>query len=103
MLKDGDVKTACQTACPTSAIVFGNAVDKESVVARINEENKLRSFHVLELLHVLPNITYMAKIRNTDEEDANWAGEHGAEEHKDAGHDKKEDHMPAATKPEETH
>jgi molybdopterin-containing oxidoreductase family iron-sulfur binding subunit len=103
MLKDGDVKTACQTACPTNAIVFGNAVDKESAVARINKENKLRSYHVLEQLHVLPNITYMAKIRNTDDDDANWAGEHGANEHKEAGHGTKEEHMPAATKPEETH
>lgn len=97
-LKGDDVKTACQTACPTDAIVFGNAVDKDSSVAKVREENKLRSFHVLEQLHVLPNVTYMAKIRNTDEEDSNWSGEHH-----DEGHDNKGDHMPAATKPEETH
>lgn len=97
-LKGDDVKTACQTACPTDAIVFGNAVDKDSSVAKVREENKLRSFHVLEQLHVLPNVTYMAKIRNTDEEDSNWSGE----QH-DEGHDNKGDHMPAATKPEETH
>jgi molybdopterin-containing oxidoreductase family iron-sulfur binding subunit len=98
MLKGDDVKTACQTACPTNAIVFGNAVDKESSVAKGREENKLRSFHVLEQLHVLPNVTYMAKIRNTDEEDSNWSGEHH-----DEGHDNKGDHMPAATKPEGSH
>lgn len=97
-LRGDDVKTACQTACPTNAIVFGNAVDKNSSVAKVREENKLRSFHVLEQLHVLPNVTYMAKIRNTDEEDTNWSGEHH-----DEGHDNKGDHMPAATKPEETH
>ena len=97
MLKDGDVKTACQTACPTNAIVFGNAVDKETAVAKVRDENKQRTYHVLEQLHVLPNVTYMAKIRNTDEDDSNWAGEHGGEEH--AGGE----HMPAATKPEETH
>ncbi|MGQ0739497.1 MAG: TAT-variant-translocated molybdopterin oxidoreductase [Bacteroidota bacterium] len=100
MLKDGDAKTACQTACPTEAIVFGNAVDKTSAVAKIREENKQRSFQVLEQLHVLPNVTYMAKIRNTDEEDHYWGGEHAAAEHKETG---KEEHMPAATNPEESH
>ncbi len=99
MLQDGDAKTACQTACPTNAIVFGNAYDKTSAISKIREENKQRSFHVLEQLHVLPNISYMAKIRNTDEEDKHWGG-HGGK--KVAGHGTDE-HMPAATKPEETH
>jgi molybdopterin-containing oxidoreductase family iron-sulfur binding subunit len=98
MLKGDDVRTACQTACPTNAIVFGNAVDSKSSVAKVREENKQRSFQVLEQLHVLPNVTYMAKIRNTEEEDPHWGGEHVAEETKVDG-----DHMPAATKPEESH
>ena len=103
-LKDGDVKSACQTACPTNAIVFGNAVDPESAVAKVQAENKQRTFHVLEQLHVLPNVTYMAKIRNTEEEDSHWGGEHaGGGEHAAEGHGKEGDHMPAATKPEETH
>ncbi|MEP6699677.1 MAG: TAT-variant-translocated molybdopterin oxidoreductase [Bacteroidota bacterium] len=67
MLKDGDAKTACQTACSANAIVFGNAHDKESAINKVREENKQRSFYVLEQLHVLPNITYLAKVRNTDE------------------------------------
>ncbi|MFM2139485.1 MAG: hypothetical protein RJA57_1792 [Bacteroidota bacterium] len=79
--RDGDAKTACQTACPTNAIVFGNVLDKESGVAKARTENKQRSFQVLEQLHVLPNVTYMAKIRNTEEEDAHWAGSHAAEGH----------------------
>lgn len=98
MLKDGDAKTACQMSCPTNAIVFGNAYDKQSAVAKVREENKQRTFHALEQLHVLPNVTYLAKIRNTDEIDPNWNGEH-SEEHAEAGHDE----MPTATKPEETH
>lgn len=99
-MKDGDAKTACQLACSADAIVFGNAADPGSHVSKIRQENKQRSFHVLEQLHVLPNITYMAKIRNTDEIDEHWGGGHGTEEHKEAG---SEEHMPAATKPEETH
>jgi MoCo/4Fe-4S cofactor protein with predicted Tat translocation signal len=67
VLIDGDVKTACQQACAGDAIVFGNVHDKTSHVNKIREENKQRSFYVLEHLHVLPNITYLAKVRNTDE------------------------------------
>ncbi|HET6993553.1 MAG TPA: Fe-S cluster-containing hydrogenase [Chitinophagaceae bacterium] len=67
MLADGDAKTACQQACAGDAIVFGNVRDQTSQVSRIREENKQRSFYVIEHLHVLPNITYLEKIRNTDE------------------------------------
>ncbi len=77
-MKDGDVKTACQTACPTNAIVFGNAYDKESALSKVREENEQRSFYVLEQLHVLPNISYMAKIRNTEEADERWKEKHKA-------------------------
>ena len=102
MLKDGDAKTACQTACPTNAIVFGNAKDKDSELVKIRNENKQRSFYVLEQLHVLPNITYLAKVRNSEEIDAHWAGHHG-EEHGDAGHKeegmKEENHKADSTLP----
>ncbi len=104
MLKDGDAKTACQTACPADAIVFGNANDKESQLTKIRKENTQRSFHVLEQLHVLPNITYLAKVRNSDEIDEHWAGAHG-EEHKEEGHkeegNKADSTLPSAVKPEE--
>ena len=66
-MNDGDVKTASMQACPTSAIVFGNIKDKGSRVAKIREENQLRNFYVIEQLHTLPNVNYLAKIRNTDE------------------------------------
>ena len=65
---DADVKTACQQACATGAIVFGNANDRNSVVSQARENNKLRLFHSLEQLHVLPNVNYLAKVRNRDEE-----------------------------------
>ena len=67
VLKDGEIKTACMQACPTDAIVFGNVHDKESRVAKMREENELRTFYVIEQLHTLPNINYLAKVRNTDE------------------------------------
>lgn len=68
-IKDGEVKTACMTACPTSAIVFGDANDKESLLTKSREHSPLRMYYALEQIHVLPNVNYMAKIRNTDEVD----------------------------------
>jgi len=62
-----NVKTACMQACPTHAISFGNVNDKESEVYKIrNTEQKHRTFYVLDQLHVLPNVNYLAKVRNTD-------------------------------------
>jgi len=60
-----NVKTACMQACPTSAISFGNINDKESDVAKARGD-KHRNFYVLEQLHVLPNVSYLAKVRNTE-------------------------------------
>ncbi len=64
---DSDIKVACQQACPTNAINFGNANDKGSSITKTRMENPNRQFYVLEQLHVLPNVTYMAKVRNKDE------------------------------------
>lgn len=66
-LKDGDAKTACQTACSANAIVFGNVHDKDSAITKVRAENTQRGFYVLEQLHVLPNVSYLAKVRNTAE------------------------------------
>jgi molybdopterin-containing oxidoreductase family iron-sulfur binding subunit len=86
-LRDGEAKTACQQACAGDAIVFGNANDSQSQVSQIRRDNPQRSFYVLEQLHVLPNVTYLAKVRNTDEiivkgahHESAAAGEHKKEE-----------------------
>jgi MoCo/4Fe-4S cofactor protein with predicted Tat translocation signal len=62
-----DVKTACQQACPADAIVFGNVNDKESDISKHRESNEDRLFYVLEMIHTLPNVSYLAKVRNVDE------------------------------------
>ena len=68
-VKDGEIQTACMQACPTNAIVFSNVNDKDSRVSRIrNVEQKERRFYVLEQLHTLSNVNYLAKIRNTNRE-----------------------------------
>jgi molybdopterin-containing oxidoreductase family iron-sulfur binding subunit len=64
---DKDIKVACQQSCPTNAITFGNANDKHSAITKVRFDNPNRSFYVLEQLHVLPNVTYLAKVRNTEE------------------------------------
>jgi len=62
-----DLKVACMQACPTHAISFGNVNDKESDVYKIRHvDQKHRAFYVMEQLHVLPNVSYLAKVRNTD-------------------------------------
>ncbi len=67
-MKDGEAKVACQQACPTDAIVFGNVNDKESQIFKLRyEEQKERVFHVLEDIHTLPNVNYLSKIRNANE------------------------------------
>jgi molybdopterin-containing oxidoreductase family iron-sulfur binding subunit len=66
-LAGDEVQSACSQACPTGAIVFGNANDRNSTVSKIRNDNPRRLFYVLEQIHTLPNINYLAKIRNTDE------------------------------------
>jgi molybdopterin-containing oxidoreductase family iron-sulfur binding subunit len=76
-----NVKTACMQACPTHAISFGNVNDKESDVYKIrNVEQKHRNFYVLEQLHILPNVSYLAKIKNSDRHVTNEK-EEAAEHH----------------------
>ena len=65
---DSDIKVACQQSCPTNAINFGNSNDKHSAITKVRVDNPNRSFYVLEQLHVLPNVTYLAKVRNSAEE-----------------------------------
>ncbi|RFM30371.1 TAT-variant-translocated molybdopterin oxidoreductase [Deminuibacter soli] len=62
-----DVKTACQQACSTNAIVFGNINDTKSAVSVTRAENHYRLYRTLEEIHTLPNVTYLAKVRNQDE------------------------------------
>ncbi len=66
-VKGTDVKTACQEACPTNAIYFGdiNGKDSEFYKYRAHE----LGYYVLEELNVRPNVTYIAKLRNIHTEE----------------------------------
>ena len=61
-IRDGEVLTACQAACPTNAIVFGNLNDPTSAVAR--QRNLPRNFTLLAELNTRPRTTYLATVPN---------------------------------------
>jgi molybdopterin-containing oxidoreductase family iron-sulfur binding subunit len=62
-VKDGDVVTACQQACPTQAIVFGDLNDPNSRVRKLHEHQ--RAYGVLdEDLNTRPRTVHLAKISN---------------------------------------
>jgi Fe-S-cluster-containing dehydrogenase component len=61
-LRDGDVLTACQQACPTQAIVFGDLNDPTS---QISQAKKLPlDYALLGELNTRPRTTYLASLRN---------------------------------------
>ncbi len=67
-LQEDDIVVACQDACPTNAISFGDLNNEKSTVSKIAADE--RGFKVLEELHVLPSITYLTKVRNKVSEEA---------------------------------
>jgi len=64
-LRDHDVKTACQTACPTGAITFGDRNNKESLVAQ--KMDSPLNYIALEEINVLSSVNYAARINNRNE------------------------------------
>jgi Fe-S-cluster-containing dehydrogenase component len=59
-----DVRTACQQACPTKAIVFGSLDEPDSEMARRRREP--RAYSALGDLGTEPRVRYLARIRNTN-------------------------------------
>ena len=69
---DGEIQTACQAACPTEAIVFGDLNDPKSRVARLQAD--VRNYSLLGELNTRPRTTYLAAVRNVNPE----LGEHAS-------------------------
>lgn len=61
-IRDGEVKTACQAACPTEAIVFGDLNDPTSEIAKV--KSSPLNHGLLEELQTFPRTTYLAKVKN---------------------------------------
>ena len=67
-------KTACQQACPSESIVFGNIADPKSKVSQLKESP--RDYTMLKYLNARPRVTYLARIKNPNIQmpDANRVG-----------------------------
>ncbi len=65
-LKDGEIEVACEQACPTGAIVFGDTNMEGARIIKLFQDE--RSYGLLEELKTLPSVVYMTKVRNKDEE-----------------------------------
>jgi MoCo/4Fe-4S cofactor protein with predicted Tat translocation signal len=61
-IRDGEIVTACESACPSEAIVFGNANDPNSKVAKLKAQQ--RNYTLLGELNARPRTTYLAAVRN---------------------------------------
>jgi molybdopterin-containing oxidoreductase family iron-sulfur binding subunit len=65
-IRDGEIQTACQQACPAQAISFGNINDKQSKVAKLQGDE--RSYQVLADLNTRPRTKYVAAVTNPNPE-----------------------------------
>ena len=83
LVHEGEIQTACQQACPTNAITFGNLVDTESKVHKQWEAQRveidkdkqekdeekggteLRGYRILEELRAYPSVMYLERVRES--------------------------------------
>ena len=61
-IEDGEIQTACQQACPTKSITFGDMADPKSEVSKVRANS--RNYQLLEELNTKPRTTYLGKVRN---------------------------------------
>ncbi|HLG14736.1 MAG TPA: molybdopterin-dependent oxidoreductase [Blastocatellia bacterium] len=64
-VRDGEIQPACQQSCPAGAITFGNLIDPKSRVAKLKHDH--RNYTLLDELNLRPALSYLAKVRNTEE------------------------------------
>jgi molybdopterin-containing oxidoreductase family iron-sulfur binding subunit len=65
-VRDGEVQTACQQACPAQAIVFGDLNDKDSRVFKLKRQPL--DYALLDDLNTRPRTTYLARVVNLNPE-----------------------------------
>jgi len=61
-VEDGDIQTACQEACDTDAIAFGDVNDKSSEIFKLKQDTRM--YHLLEEVGTQPSVFYQTKVRN---------------------------------------
>lgn len=62
LIEDGEVKTACQVACPSEAIIFGDMRNPKNVVAQSRAQ--AHNYLMLEELNTRPRTSYLCRVRN---------------------------------------
>ncbi len=67
-IADGAVVTACQQACPSDAIEFGNVRDTASVAVQKAKQGEERAYHALQELNTRSAVTYLAQVRREKNE-----------------------------------
>jgi MoCo/4Fe-4S cofactor protein with predicted Tat translocation signal len=65
-IRDGEIVTACQQACPAGAIVFGNKNDPNSRVSKLRAQQ--RTYQVIADINTRPRTTYIAEVLNPNQE-----------------------------------
>jgi MoCo/4Fe-4S cofactor protein with predicted Tat translocation signal len=66
LVRDGEIVTACQSACPAEAIIFGNVNDPKSRVSKLKAQS--RNYGLLDDLNTRPRTTYLARVLNPNPE-----------------------------------
>ncbi|NOK11141.1 TAT-variant-translocated molybdopterin oxidoreductase [Corallococcus exercitus] len=61
-IREGEVRTACQQACPTEAITFGDLRAPESAVRRAHEDP--RHYKLLNSLGTRPRTVHLVRLKN---------------------------------------
>ena len=64
-ITDGEIQPACAQSCPANAIIFGDLTDVKSRVAQMKKSG--RNYTLLEELNLRPALSYLAKVRNSEE------------------------------------
>jgi molybdopterin-containing oxidoreductase family iron-sulfur binding subunit len=65
-IRDGELVTACQQACPAEALTFGNINDQAAKVTKLKQDP--RNYALLNELGTQPRTTYLAGLRNPNPE-----------------------------------
>jgi molybdopterin-containing oxidoreductase family iron-sulfur binding subunit len=106
-MPDGFVQTACQQACPTDAIVFGDILDDKSQSSTLDGKplkgsrarqlrSSNRSYMLLGLLNTRPRTTHMVRVNNPSpllrKPVKDPFGPHGHHHHHDHDHDHGHEH-----------
>ncbi|MGI8494662.1 MAG: TAT-variant-translocated molybdopterin oxidoreductase [Pyrinomonadaceae bacterium] len=65
-IRDGEIVTACQSVCPTNAITFGDLNDANSAVTKSRKDH--RNYTLLNNLNTQPRTTYLAELKNQNQE-----------------------------------